>query len=88
MDLHWVEALLLVERGHGWYHRIYRVHNHPEDGLWAVFGASLDEALRDASIDGEEVVAGHAWLARNASRNQDEVASREGLGYLVLWLWL
>lgn len=44
----------------------------------------LAETADDAGVDVEEVVAGHARLARHSSRDDDEVAPLEGLLDTVL----
>jgi hypothetical protein len=39
------------------------VGDDEDEGLWAVLGNTLDQALHNASVDLEEVVTGHARLA-------------------------
>ena len=52
--------------------------------LGAVLAAGLHQALDDAGVDLEEVVAGHARLAGHARRDDDNVAALERLAQLVL----
>ena len=49
-----------------------------EDGVGARLGARGDEVANDARVDVEEIVAGHAGLARDPRGYDDEVAPLEG----------
>ena len=42
---------------------IDRVADDEDVGFGAVFGDAFDQALHDAGVDLEEIVAGHAWFA-------------------------
>ena len=48
-----------------------------EDGVGAMLGARGDEVANDAGVDVEEIVAGHAGLARDPRGYDDEVAPRQ-----------
>mmetsp|Transcript_12358 Transcript_12358/g.45747 ORF Transcript_12358/g.45747 Transcript_12358/m.45747 type:complete len:213 (-) Transcript_12358:350-988(-) len=74
------EVLLVVHAGllehllkdrHGGVHR---VRDDQEVRLRAVLGARLCQRLHDARVGVEQVVPGHAWLARHAGRDDDHLA--------------
>lgn len=50
----------------------------------AVFGDGSAKGLNDASIDVEEIIAGHARLAGDAGGDDDDVRILQGLTELVL----
>lgn len=63
-ELLWVElAGLLEDLGGDRDGRVDWVGDDEDVGVRAGGGNALDEALDDAGVDLEEVVAGHAWLA-------------------------
>mmetsp|Transcript_118864 Transcript_118864/g.243040 ORF Transcript_118864/g.243040 Transcript_118864/m.243040 type:complete len:268 (+) Transcript_118864:545-1348(+) len=82
-DLAGVEALLLVELAHGRHHRVHRVHNETQDRIGAELRASLNDVLRNPSVDSQEVCASLARLAGKPSRNEHERAPCEALLELV-----
>lgn len=56
-------AGLLEDLGGDWNSAVHRVGDDEDEGVRAVLGDALDEALHDASVDLEEVIASHAGLA-------------------------
>lgn len=60
----WVEdALGLQDLGGNWDGGVDWVGDDEDEGLWCDLSDDLDEALDDASVDVEEIVTGHSWLA-------------------------
>lgn len=57
------DALGLEDLSGDWDGRVYWVGNDEDEGVWCDVGDDLDEALDDAGVDVEEVIAGHSWLA-------------------------
>ena len=58
--------------------RVDWVGNDVDDGVRAVRSDALDKALDDTGVDVEEIVAGHARLSRNSSRDNDKVGTGQG----------
>ena len=48
-------------------------------GFGAEVGDALDQALDDAGVDLEEVVAGHAGFPGDTSRDEDDVATLQAV---------
>ena len=63
--------------------RVDRVGDDGRDGARAGLGDALGQRLHDGGVGVEEVVAGHAGLARDAGRDDDDVAAVEGLVQVV-----
>mmetsp|Transcript_42950 Transcript_42950/g.77634 ORF Transcript_42950/g.77634 Transcript_42950/m.77634 type:complete len:296 (+) Transcript_42950:656-1543(+) len=82
-DLQGVQALLLVELGHGWHDGVHWVDYHAKNCPGTELGARLNNALGDVRVDLEEVVTGLPWLARHACRDEDQVAASEALLQVV-----
>ena len=60
----WVEdTSLLKDFGGDWDGGVDWVGDDEDEGLWCDLSNDLDEALDNAGVDVEEVIAGHAWLA-------------------------
>jgi hypothetical protein len=82
-----VEDVLGLENlgrdGHG---GVDRVGDDEDEGLGGDLSSNLDEALDNAGVDLEQVITGHAGLARNASGDDNDVRILEGgLGAIVGW---
>mmetsp|Transcript_15153 Transcript_15153/g.24126 ORF Transcript_15153/g.24126 Transcript_15153/m.24126 type:complete len:251 (+) Transcript_15153:480-1232(+) len=82
-NLQGVQALLLVELGHGWHDGVHWVDYHAKNCPGTELGAGLHNALGDVRVDLEEVVTGLPWLARHACRDEDQVAASEALLQVV-----
>jgi hypothetical protein len=79
------EQLLGVENLLGLEHlggdgdcRVDRVGDDKDEGVGGDLSSGLDQALDNAGVDLEEVVSGHAGLAGNAGRDDDDVGILEG----------
>lgn len=60
----WVEDTgLLEDLGGNWDGGVDWVGDDEDECLWCDLGDDLNEALDNTSVDVEEIVAGHAWLA-------------------------
>jgi hypothetical protein len=74
-----VEDLLgledLCRDGHG---RVDGVRDDEDEGVGGDLGSNLDQALDDTSVDLEQIVTGHAGLAGNSCRNDNDVGVFEG----------
>ena len=56
-------------------HHVERVRDDDDDGVGAALGELLGDAADDARVLGEEVVAAHARLAREAGRDDADVGA-------------
>jgi hypothetical protein len=59
--------------------RVDRVGDDESESLGAELGNTLDEIAHDAGIDLEEVITGHARLAGNAGRNDNNIGTGQGV---------
>jgi len=66
--------------------RIDWVRDDEDIGFWCDIRDDFDEALDDASVDVEEIITGHSWLAGNSSGDDNNVCILHGkLGSIILW---
>ena len=66
----------------------YRVGDDEEVRLRAVLGGSLCEFTDNGSVGVEEIVAGHARLARNTGGDEDNLGTLESSGDICLFVSL
>ena len=76
-------TLLLQHLGGDRHRRVDRVRDHVQQRPRARVGARGDQVAHDPGVDLEQVVARHARLARDPSRDDDDVAALERLVELV-----
>jgi hypothetical protein len=79
------DASILEHLGGDGHGRVDGVGNDEEKGFGAVLSDAGDEVAHDAGVDLEQVVAGHAWFARNAGGDDDNVGSGEGVLHAVIF---
>lgn len=61
-----------------------RVGDDEDQCLGAVLGNALDQVADDAGVDLEQIVTGHAGLARNARRDDDDIGAGESVLQAVI----
>ena len=72
-----VDALGLEDLGGDRDGAIHRIGDDGEDCVGAMLGTALDKGLDDGGVRVEKVVAGHAGLARDASRDYNNGGTGE-----------
>ena len=63
-------------------HRVERVRDDDQDRVWRVLHRLLDDRADDARVLGQQVIAAHPGLARQAGGDHDDVRVR-GIGVIV-----
>ncbi len=83
-DLLWViDAVTLEDLSRDGNSGVDGVGDDEERCLWAVLGACISQGGDDGGVGVEEVIAGHARLAWDTGRDDDDVGTLEGGGELV-----
>ena len=75
-----VDTLVLEDLGADGDGRVDRVADDEDVGIWARLSAGLSEVADDGGVGVEEVITGHAGLAGDTSRDEDDLGALEGLG--------
>mmetsp|Transcript_90352 Transcript_90352/g.258518 ORF Transcript_90352/g.258518 Transcript_90352/m.258518 type:complete len:290 (+) Transcript_90352:26-895(+) len=78
-------ALLLQRLRCDWNRGVHWIGDHQDASIGACLRATCNQSFDDACIDGEEVIAGHAWLARHAGWDHDHIATLQSLLKVVAY---